>query len=112
MDARSGIERQPGAPLEAEGLLGQPPLGLSESIEWVRGFLRRQYPIFVVIVACCLALGLVYLVTTPPRYTSDAMLQIDSSKLRILQQQQAPIVDMPIDAGQVETQIEVLKSEK
>jgi polysaccharide biosynthesis transport protein len=112
MDARSGIERQPGAPLEAEGLLGQAPLGLSESIEWVRGFLRRQYPIFVVIVACCLALGLVYLVTTPPRYTSDAMLQIDSSKLRILQQQQAPIVDLPIDAGQVETQLEVLKSEK
>ncbi len=39
------------------------------------------------------------------------MLLIDSSKLRILQQQQAPIGDIPIDTAQVETQVEILKSE-
>jgi uncharacterized protein involved in exopolysaccharide biosynthesis len=39
------------------------------------------------------------------------MLLIDSSKLRILQQQQTPIGDVPIDTAQVETQVEILKSE-
>jgi succinoglycan biosynthesis transport protein ExoP len=40
------------------------------------------------------------------------MLLIDSSKARILQQQQqAPLGDIPIDTAQVETQVEILKSE-
>ena len=38
------------------------------------------------------------------------MLLIDSSKLRILQQE-APMGDIPIDTAQVETQVEILKSE-
>jgi succinoglycan biosynthesis transport protein ExoP len=39
------------------------------------------------------------------------MLLIDSSKLRILHQQDAPVGDVPIDTAQVETQVEILKSE-
>ncbi len=38
------------------------------------------------------------------------MLLIDSSKLRMLQQD-APLGDIPIDTAQVETQVEILKSE-
>jgi polysaccharide biosynthesis transport protein len=84
---------------------------IAELIEQLTGFIRRQFPIFLFITACSLALGLVYLITTPPNFTSHAMLLIDSSKLRILQQQQTPIGDVPIDTAQVETQVEILKSE-
>jgi len=84
---------------------------IAELIEQLTGFVRRQFPIFIFITACSLALGLVYLLTTPPSFTSHAMLLIDSSKLRILQQQQTPIGDVPIDTAQVETQVEILKSE-
>lgn len=84
---------------------------ISELIEVLIGFVRRQLPIFIFILSCSIALGLVYLFTTPPKYTAHAMLLIDSSKLRVLQQQQAPIGDIPIDMAQVETQVEILKSE-
>jgi succinoglycan biosynthesis transport protein ExoP len=83
----------------------------TELVEQFTGFVRRQFPIFVFVSASAIALGLVYLFTTPASYTSHAMLLIDSSKLRVLQQQQAPISDVPIDAAQVETQVEILKSE-
>jgi succinoglycan biosynthesis transport protein ExoP len=83
---------------------------LGDMIEQIIGFVRRQFPIFVFIVACAIALGIVYLVTTPSRYTSHAMLLIDSNKLRVLQQD-APVGDVPIDTAQVETQVEILKSE-
>src|SRR5262249_49690482 len=59
-----------------------------------------------------LALGFVYLFTTPPLYTAHTMLVIDSSKMRVLQQQNQPMMaDAPVDTAQVETQVEVLKSD-
>lgn len=84
---------------------------VSELVEQLSGFIRRQFPIFVFITSCCLALGLVYLFTTPATFTSHAMLLIDSSKLRVLQQQETPVGDVPIDTSYVETQVEILKSE-
>src|ERR1700682_1979605 len=84
---------------------------ISEKIEQVTGFVSRQFPLFVFILVCSLVLGLVYLITAPARYTSHSMLLIDSSKLRVLQQQQAPVGDTPLDTAQVETQVEILKSE-
>ena len=109
MDAPLNFDRHGSARFE------QPVAGdsftVSEVVEQLTGFVRRQFPIFVFIVACSLALGLVYLATTPPSFTSHAIMLIDSSKLRVLQQQDAPIGDIPIDTAQVETQVEVLKSE-
>jgi succinoglycan biosynthesis transport protein ExoP len=83
-----------------------------EIIEQLFSFVRRQYPVFVFGIASAVALGLVYYITTPSTYTSHAMLLIDSSKARLLQQQQqASLGDIPIDTAQVETQVEILKSE-
>lgn len=94
---------------------GNPPVtefgSISDLIDQATGFVRRQFPIFVFILACSLVLGFVYLFTAPPRYTAHAMLLIDSSRLRVLQQQQGPIGDIPLDTAQVETQVEILKSE-
>ena len=84
---------------------------ISDLIEQTIAFARRQLPIFVFILACSLVLGLVYLFTAPARYTAHAMLLIDSSRLRVLQQQQGPVGDIPLDTAQVETQVEILKSE-
>jgi len=86
-------------------------VSISELVEQVTGFVRRQFPIFLFITACSIGLGLAYLITTPARYTAHAMLLIDSSKVRMLQQQQQALGDVPLDTAQVETQVEVLKSE-
>jgi succinoglycan biosynthesis transport protein ExoP len=83
---------------------------ISELVEQLTGFVRRQLPIFVFVVMCALALGIVYLLTASPIFTAHSTLLIDSSKTRILQQQ-ASIGDVPIDTAQVETQVEILKSE-
>jgi succinoglycan biosynthesis transport protein ExoP len=109
MDAPLKFGSKGGAQFELEGL--EDSFSIAETIEQLTGFVRRQFPIFAFIIACCIALGLVYLLTTPPSFTSHAMLLIDSSKVRMMQEQQAPLGDIPIDTAQVETQVEILKSE-
>ena len=108
MDVPLNFNRQNIDRFEREG----PPesFSLSETAELISAFIRRQFPIFVFVLACAIGLGLVYLFTTPASYTSHAMLLIDSSKVRMLQQD-APLGDIPIDTAQVETQVEILKSE-
>src|SRR6516225_5098404 len=110
MDAPLNFSRQAGTRLEPERADDE-LFTISEVVERLRGLVRRQFPVFVLTIACCLALGLVYLATTPPSYTSHAMLLIDSSKLRVLQREQTPVGDLPIDTAHVETQLEILKSE-
>ncbi|MBR0903877.1 polysaccharide biosynthesis tyrosine autokinase [Bradyrhizobium liaoningense] len=84
----------------------------SEIMESLWRMARRQLLIFLFVLPLSLILGLAYLLTAPAKYTSHAMLLIDSSKVRILQQQsQSPLGDVPIDTAQVETQVEILKSE-
>lgn len=104
---RQGIDR-----IERERAeISEDSISLSEIVEQLTGFVRRQFPIFVFVLGCAVALGAVYLFTTPASYTAHAMLLIDSSKLRMLRQQDAPLGDVPIDTAQVETQVEILKSE-
>lgn len=112
MDAPLNFNRhKDNAGFEREGFESpDDSFSFSEVLEQITGFVRRQFPIFVFVIACTTAVGLVYLITTPPNYTSHAMLLIDSSKLRVLQHD-APMGDIPIDTAQVETQVEVLKSE-
>jgi polysaccharide biosynthesis transport protein len=109
MDAPVNFSRQGIVRLDQEGSADS--FNFTELVEQLRGFVRRQFPIFIFVTACSLALGLVYLFTTPPKFTSHAMLLIDSSKVRILQQQQGSVGDIPIDTAHVETQVEILKSE-
>ena len=84
-----------------------------ELIERLTGIVRRQYPIIVFISACVIALSLVYLYTTPKQYTSHAKFLIDTTRMRALLRQPKVIDDeLPLDDAQVETEIEVLKSEQ
>jgi succinoglycan biosynthesis transport protein ExoP len=85
---------------------------ISDLIHLLVGFVRRQYQVFIIVPACALAIGTAYLIVTPPQYTATATLVIDASKMRVLQNQQQPVGDTPLDTTQVETQVEVLKSAK
>jgi succinoglycan biosynthesis transport protein ExoP len=85
---------------------------ITELLEQCIGFIRRQYPIFAIIMLCAFASGFAYLFAVPAQYTAKAILLIDSNKVRILQPQQQALGDAPLDSDQVETQVEILKSEK
>ena len=71
---------------------------------------RRQLPIFLIILPCALTLGLLYLLTTPASYTAVARMVIDTRKVPAFQQQQTT-TDTIIDTVAVATQVEILTSE-
>jgi len=89
-------------------------LSTKEEIDKLIRIVRRQYPIIVFIFACAIALSLVYLFTTPKQYTAHAMFLIDTTKIKNLvrQPQLGDDIDAPLDDAEVETEIEVLKSEQ
>ena len=74
-------------------------------------FVRRQFPTILIVTLSTLALGAVYLFTTPSRYTATALLLIESHKVQLFQQQSPMGVDLPIDSSEVDSQVEVLKGE-
>jgi succinoglycan biosynthesis transport protein ExoP len=81
-------------------------------IEQLTGLARRQYLVLLVVPAVAAAIGLLYLLVTPPQYTATATLLIDSSTLRVLQNQLQPQGDIPLDVLQVGSQVEILGSRK
>ena len=60
--------------------------------------------------AVSIALGLLYVLTTPPSFTASTTMMIDTKKVQLFQQQ-SMFSDLPIDASTVESQVEILKSE-
>ena len=100
---QSGDQRAPEG-VEPEGARPE------EILQFVVSFIRRQYPVVVFVTLLGIALGAVYLITTPPSYTAHAMLMIDSRKINVFQQQSV-LGDVQLDSASVLSQIEVLKSE-
>ena len=84
---------------------------LLEALQNAIRIIRRQLPIVAVIMTCCVALAILYLVLTPPKFTASGSVVIDTHKVQLLQQQQAIIGDAQIDASTVQTQVEMLKSD-
>ena len=82
-----------------------------ETLAHLVSFIRRQLPVIVFVTLLGMALGVVYLVTTPPSYTAHAKLLVDSRKINLFQQQQSILGDIPIDTASVESQVEILTSE-
>ena len=72
--------------------------------------IRRQLPLILIVIACAVTLGLVYLITSPPRFTATGTMVIDTRKVQLFQQQSV-LGDIAIDAGTVETQVQILRSE-
>jgi succinoglycan biosynthesis transport protein ExoP len=88
----------------------KPSAPLIEAVNSSIKIVRRQLPIVTVIILCCVALALLYLFNTPPKFTATGAMVIDTRKVQILQQQSV-LGDIQIDASTVQTQVEVLKSE-
>jgi succinoglycan biosynthesis transport protein ExoP len=80
--------------------------------EQLIAFLRRQWPVFAIVTASSLLIALIYLLVTPAGYTASVTLLIDSSKLRVLQDQLQPPGNTPLDVIQIGSQVEILASEK
>jgi len=85
---------------------------LSRLLDQLFGLLRRQYLLIISVALLAVALGAVYLLTTPPVYTSHAKIVIDTNKTRALQQQTGPIIYFQtMDISSIMTQVELLKSD-
>lgn len=107
MDTRTHLQERGGGLSEREP--AGPSVSISELVERMSGFLRRRYMTFAIVTGLATACGLVYLLTAPAEYTAHAVLMIDSSKLRALQPSPS---EVPLDTAQVESQVELLKSDK
>jgi succinoglycan biosynthesis transport protein ExoP len=75
-------------------------------------FIRRRYPVIVSVMLLSLGLATVYIQTTPPRYTGEAVLLIDSHRLDLFQQQHPLGENEPVDTAIVDSQVEILRSEE
>jgi succinoglycan biosynthesis transport protein ExoP len=99
--AQSETNREPAAPEFVSG---------AETLQLFVSFVRKQFPVIVFVSLLAIVLGVIYLTTTRPSFTAQAQLMIDARKLQVFQQQSI-LGDNPIDTAQVESQVEVLKSE-
>ena len=100
------IEKAP--PLSDRGV-SEPP-SQAELLSALVGFLRRQYPLILFVLAATVGLGAVYLFTTPPLYTGKASMIIDTRKVQVFQNQSV-LGDIAVDAATVDSQVEIIKSE-
>lgn len=81
-----------------------------EALQSLMGLIRRQLPVIIFVVLFTTALGTIYAMTARPSFTAQAQLLIDARKVQVFQQQSI-LGDVPIDTAQVESQVEILKSE-
>ena len=98
---QSDINREPPAPEIVSG---------EETLRFLVSFVRRQFPVIAFLTLLVIALAVIYLITARSSFTAQAQMMIDAHKLQVFQQQSI-LGDVPIDTAQVESQIEVLKSE-
>ena len=91
---------------------GDASSSISALIDQLSGLGRRKYWIILTVPAVAIAIGLLYLLVIPSQYTATATLLIDSSTLRVLQNQLQPQGDIPLDTLQVGSQVEILASRK
>lgn len=81
----------------------------AEDLSTYINIVRRQFPTILLVLACCVALGLIYLFTATPKFSAAARMVIDTKKVQLFQQQS--LGDIAIDPAMTETQVEILKSE-
>lgn len=98
--------------IEYNGERDEASSSVTALIDQLTGLVRRQYRVFLALPAAAIGAGLLYLLVTAPQYTATATLLIDSSTLRVLQNQQQPQGDIPLDTLQVGSQVEILASRK
>lgn len=82
----------------------------AEAFHDFMNFARRQIVLIIFVAVISMSFGLIYLATARPIYTAHAQLLIDAHKVQVFKQQSI-LGDLPLDTAQVESQVQVLKSE-
>jgi polysaccharide biosynthesis transport protein len=85
------------------------PHSLAAVIAILIGVMRRQIVLIAMVAASAVALGLAYLMTTPPEFTATALVQLDSRRLVFKSDQSA---DPGYDIARMESQAYVARSER
>jgi exopolysaccharide transport family protein len=105
---------QTNSPRMALGDIKAPPVadqsGVGALLNFVRGFLRRQYVIIIVSVALSLAAGIILLRIIPPTYTANVQILLGLPKPQFIQQQSL-VPEVLFDVREFETQLQILKSQ-
>ncbi|MBN9600195.1 MAG: polysaccharide biosynthesis tyrosine autokinase [Afipia sp.] len=83
--------------------------GLGDLVNYAIAFLRRQYALMVFVTVLAIGISLIYLRVTPPIYTAQVKVLFESPKAKFVQQQ-SMLAESPLDAAQLESQIQVIKS--
>ena len=81
---------------------------LTDLLAALIGFIRRQFLVVLSVALLTIGLAAVYLYTTPPRYSAQTKLMIDTARIQVLRQ---PIIGDDLNWQMVDNQIEILKSE-
>jgi polysaccharide biosynthesis transport protein len=97
------------SPLASDDVERLTPSQIVKMFHSFKLILKRQFRVFLVLMACTTALGLLYLFITPPSYTASGTMVIDSHRLQMLQQKQ-DLGANAIDTAAVQTEVEVLLS--
>src|SRR6202158_791542 len=84
--------------------------GLGGLVNFALGFLRRQYLVIIFTAALALAASAIYLRITPPTYTGQVKVLFGNSKAQFVQQQSL-LAETRMDTPQLETQLQILKSD-
>jgi succinoglycan biosynthesis transport protein ExoP len=74
-------------------------------------FLKANWRIIAAWVIVALGLALAYAFTATPLYTATAELALDSRKIQLFDNKEQVVGDNSLDSSQVESEVEVLKSE-
>jgi succinoglycan biosynthesis transport protein ExoP len=82
----------------------------ADSLQAFGSFIRRQFPVIAFVTFLAIALATIYIITARPSFTAEAQLLVDAQKLQLFQQQSI-LGDIPADSAEVESQVEILKSE-
>src|SRR5215470_16746824 len=82
----------------------------SELASTVLRILRRQYRILVVFLLFTISCGIVYLKIAPPGYVAQSRILIDRGRSPFVQQQSI-LAEAPVDAIQLDSQIQILRSD-
>jgi succinoglycan biosynthesis transport protein ExoP len=82
---------------------------LAEHVHTVVGFIRRHLPIIFSVLPLTVGLAIAYLYTTPPSYTAEARILIDTGKIQVSNQ---PVFgENPLNSAIIDSEIEILKSD-
>jgi succinoglycan biosynthesis transport protein ExoP len=82
----------------------------SDLIASLTSLARRRFGIIVLVFSLSVLCGVIYILTTQPKFLAQSSILIDTRKSQLFQQQSV-VGDATIDSTAVDSQIEVLKSE-